>query len=529
MPISALVLCLCLALSFLGGCMKVGPDFRPPKTPVNEAWLEAEYAKSRPDLPVYPLWWQQLGDPVLDNLVTLARQQNLPLITAGLRILEARAQLGVAVGNIYPQTQQGAASLTYSQMSQRGPTVPQTGKQGSVQWTFWQDNAGFQAAWELDFWGKFRRGIEGAEANLAASVADYDNALVTLCSDVATNYVNLRVGEERLRIAKENASLEREALNIADVRFQLGATSERDVMQAKTLLESTESTIPQFTAAIEQSHHALCLLLGLPPSDLAQLLGQKSQIPVCPEEIGVGIPADLLRRRPDIRQAEFTAAAQCAAIGVAKADLYPSFSLTGSVGWMSSSYQKFQLADLFTNKTATASFVPGVTWNLFNYGQIMNNVRVQDARFQQALTTYTNTVLTALKEVEDGLSSYQQTKEQAVRLARAVDAAKRSAELAFLQYREGQTDFTTVIVAQRDQLNDQDSLAQVQGNIVLGMVGLYRSLGGGWEIRSDGDTVPAPVKEEMAKRTYWGPILKESPDKQEDPAKRGPGRYVPDF
>ena len=528
MPIRLFLLLLFLSAAVLPGCMKVGPDFKKPAAAQPKSWIEAEYATSRPDLPVHAEWWQQLNDPVLNNLVTLARQQNLPLQTAGLRIFEARAQLGVAVGQFYPQTQQGTANLTYTQTSMRSPASPQPGSQGRVQWTFWQDSVGFQAAWELDFWGKFRRGIEAAEANLSASVADYDNALVSLCSDVASTYVLMRVAEERLRIAKTNAALEREAVNIADIRYQLGATSERDVQQAKTLLDSTEATIPQLTDVLQKSFHALCLLLGMPPSDLSELLGQQGRIPVCPDQIGVGIPADLLRRRPDIRQAEYAAAAACAGIGVAKADLFPSFSLTGSVGWLSSSYQKFVLADIFSGKSATASFSPGVTWNLFNYGRIVNNVRAQDARFQQALLTYSNTVLTALKEVEDGISDFQLTKEQSVKLAAAAEAAKRAAELAFLQYRAGQTDFTTVIVAQQTQLSQQDALAQAQGNIVLGMVGLYRALGGGWEIRGQ-EVVPASVKEEMAKRTYWGGLLKESPEKQADPAKLGPGRYVPDF
>jgi len=520
---------LCLAALALTGCMKVGPDFKRPVTASPQAWLEADYAKSRPDLPMHDDWWKQLNDPVLDGLVALARQQNLTVQAAGARILEARAELGISVGELYPQTQQGVGGYTYTQASQSSPTAPQPGKQAGTQWIFWQNNLGLQAAWELDFWGKYRRAAESDSATLAATVADYDNALVTLASDVATYYVQLRVGEERLRIANTNAKLEREALGIAEIRFELGATSERDVMQAKTLLESTEATIPQFEAAIQKAHHALALLLGVAPSNLADLLGKDSHIPVCPEGMGLGIPADLLRRRPDVRSAEYQAAAQCARIGVAKAELFPSFSLTGNVGWLSSNVGAFKLQDILKAKTTTAGFGPGVTWNLFNYGQIVNNVRVQDARFEQAILGYRNSVLTALKEVEDGLSDFQGAKGQAARLTVAVDAATRGAELAFLQYREGKTDFTTVIVAQRDQLNEQDSLAQVQGNIVLGMVGTYRALGGGWEVLRGTEVVPSQVKDEMAKRTWWGPMLKVDPAKNDDPAKGGPSRYLPDF
>jgi len=525
MHIRLLTTLLCLAALFLTGCMKVGPDFKKPGAAKPDAWLEAEFAQSRPDIPPVEDWWKLLNDPVLDNLVAMSRQQNIPLHIAGVRILQARAQLGIAVGNIYPQTQQAVGAYTYTQASQSNPSAPQPGSQAGVQWLYWQNSVGLQAAWELDFWGKFRRAVESSSATLAASVADYDNALVTLASDVASTYVSLRVSEERLRIARENAVLEGEALKIADIRFTLGATSERDVMQAKTLLESTLARVPQLTNSIQKSRHALAILLGMPPSDLSALLGENSSIPVCPDQIGVGIPAELLRRRPDIRQAEYQAMAQCAQIGVAKADLFPSFSLTGNVGWLSSNMGAFSLADIVSAKSFTASFSPSVSWNIFNYGRIVNNVRLQDAKFEAALLTYRNTVLIALKEAEDGFSDYQQSRSQAGFLAKAADAAKRGAELAFLQYREGKTDFTTVIVAQQDQLNQQDSLAQAQGNIALGMVSLYRSLGGGWQERPE--TVPAQVKDEMSKRTFWGPMLNESPAKQDDPAKGGLDRYVP--
>ncbi len=511
----------------LAGCMKVGPDFAKPDVNPPADWLLAQHEQVAKDQPPPEDWWKLLNDPALDRLVAAARQQNLTLRTAGARILEARAQLGIAVGNIYPQTQQGTGSVTYTQASRRGPSSPQPPADDTAQFTYWQDTAGFSAAWELDFWGKFRRAIESDTASLAASVADYDNALVSLSSDVASTYVLMRVSEERLRIAVNNVKLQREALNIADIRFRLGATSERDVMQAKTLLESTEANIPVLTGSRDKARNALCALLALPPSDLSELLGDQSRIPQCPQQVGAGIPADLLRRRPDVRKAEYSAAAQCARIGVAKADLFPAFSLTGSVGWLSSTMGVYNLADIFSAKSLTAGFGPSVTWNLFNYGRIINNVRVQDARFEQALLGYRNAVIVALKEVEDNVSDFQQSRAQSLRLDQAAQAARRGAELAFLQYREGKTDFTTVIVAQQDQLTQEDALAVSKGNIALGMVGLYRSLGGGWEQRPD--PLTPQDKEEMRKRTYWGPMLKQDPATMDDPAKGGPGRYVPDF
>lgn len=529
MTIRPIVWTSCLSLILLTGCMKVGPDFQRPQTKSPEAWLEAEKGVSRPDLPIHDTWWTALNDPVLDGLLDKARSQNILLHTAAVRILEARAQLGSSVGQLYPQTQQAVGAYQFQQVSQTSPTAPQPAKQSGTQWAYWQNSVGFQAAWELDFWGKYRRGVEAAAAQLAASVAEYDNALVSLEANVASTYVTLRVAEARLRIAQDNAALEREGLKIANIRFTLGATSERDVEQAKSLLASTEATIPQFTAAIQKAKHALCVLLGLPPSNLDELLAATGRIPACPNELGVGIPADLLRRRPDIRKAEYAAAAQCASIGVAKAELFPSFSLTGNVGWLSSNVGAFSLADILAAKTFTAGVSPGFTWSLFNYGRILDNVRAQDARFQQALLTYRNTVLTALKEVEDSLSDFQQTRLQAVKLTEGVEAATRSAQLAFYEYQEGKTDFTTVIVAQRDQLSQQDSLAQAQGNIALGMIGLYRALGGGWELRQGQAVVPADIKEEMARRTNWGRLLNETPDRQADPSTSSPERYIPDF
>jgi NodT family efflux transporter outer membrane factor (OMF) lipoprotein len=507
--------------------MKVGPDFAKPKDSPPPAWLRADFDEFRSQLPVAGDWWKQLNDPALDRVMELARQQNLTIQAAGVRILAARAQLGIAVGNFYPQTQELTGGYTFTDASKSGPSAPQPKQQAGAQFQYWQNNAGFSAAWELDFWGKYRRDIESAGATLAATVADYDNALVTLAGDTASAYATLRTSQERLRIARENVVLQGEALNIATIRFQLGATSERDVMQAKTQLEATMATVPKLENLIAKAKNALSVLLGKEPSDLSEILGEKMAIPVCPDATGVGLPADMLRRRPDVRQAEFSAWAQCARIGVAKADLFPSFSLSGNVGWLSSNMGAFSLASLFTPQSFTAGFSPTITWPIFNYGRIINNVRLQDARFQESLITYSNTVLKALKETEDGLSDYRQSRLRTETLAKAAASAKRGAELAFLQYREGKTDFTTVIVAQQEQLTEQDSLAQSQGDIVLGFVSLHRALGSAWKDRPE--PVPAAVKEQMKKRTWWGREIDESPARQEDPDKAGPGRYLPDF
>jgi NodT family efflux transporter outer membrane factor (OMF) lipoprotein len=484
------------------GCAMVGPDYSRPTVKVEQTWLEIADHKVHPAEGNYKDWWQVFKDPALNGLIDTAYRENLTLRIAGVRVLEARAQLGIAVGEFYPQTQQGAGSYARTRMSERDPSAAY-----SSQFTFGQTEAGLNAAWELDFWGKFRRNIQSADAGLQASIADYDNALVSLTADVATNYILIRTLEKRLAIARENVRLQTESLQIAEARFEGGTTSQRDVEQAKTVLASTEATIPTLETQLRQTQNALCVLLGLPPRDLTSRLQGPQEIPAPPPQVAVGIPADLLRRRPDIRRAELQAMAQCSRIGVAKADLYPAFSLTGAVGFASSDVVNFYLGDVTSWRSRTTSFGPSFQWNLFNYGQITNQVRVQDARFQQLLLAYQNSVLTAQQEVEDNLVAFLQAQERARFLAESTAAAMRSLDLAVIQYREGITDFTTVLTAQQALLTQQNDLAVTLGDISRNLVGVYRALGGGWQIREGQDFVPVEIKEAMAKRTNWGRLL----------------------
>jgi len=324
---------------------------------------------------------------------------------------------------------------------------------------------------------------------------------------VARTYVLIRTIEERLRVARDNVIVQKESLRIAEVRFQGGATSERDVQQAFTQLRSTEASIPQLEASLRQAKNAVCTLLGMPPRNLDHMLGDRSAIPEAPLKVAVGIPADLLRRRPDIRSAELQAAAQCALIGVAKADLYPAFTLTGTFGFLSSADGKFSLSDIASWSSRTGSFGPAFTWNFLNYGQITNVVRVQDARFQELIFNYQDTVLRAQQEVEDGLSGFLQSQRRLIYLEEAAAAAKRSADLALIQYREGATDYTTVLTAQTALLAQQDSLASGQGDVPQGLIAVYRALGGGWEMRAGQIFLPADVTTAMGSRTNWGGLL----------------------
>jgi len=516
--------CIAIAL-LLSGCIKVGPDFTPPQTSVADEWLDTSgSAVDRGE--VDQAWWKVFGDPVLDELVETAYRQNLTLQAAGVRVLQARAQLGIAIGDIYPQTQNAFGSTTYNRQSGRAPFQQNS---ASSMLTYWQAQVGVQAAWELDFWGRFRRAIEAADAALLGSVADWDNALVSLTGDVATNYVQIRTLEERLAIARSNVDVQRESLNIAEIRFEGGTTTERDVEQARTVLASTEALIPQFEASLQQTKNALCVLLGIPPSPLQEILSRSSGIPVAPVQVAAGIPGDLLRRRPDVRAAEMRAAAQSAQIGVAKADLYPAFSLTGNFGFLSSDWSHFDLSDIFMAKSRAFSVGPSVQWNFLNYGQITNNVRVQDAAFQALVADYGNVVLNAQREVEDGLVAFVKAQGRTEFLRLSSAAAARSQVLAVLQYREGITDFTTVLTAEQSLLQQEDSLAVSRGDIPLGLIRTYRALGGGWELR-EGDPVVSPeIREAMDKRTNWGRLLRPSNVKQVSTQAAPPAVPAPDW
>ncbi|HUJ90516.1 MAG TPA: efflux transporter outer membrane subunit, partial [Syntrophorhabdales bacterium] len=452
---------LTFALLFLFGCAKVGPDFVRPKADVLPNWLEAEDSRIDGGAVSYRSWWRVFDDPVLDRLVDTAYRQSLSLRIAGVRVLEARAQLGIAIGGFFPQSQQAFGSLQYNRVSEHSPQALI-----SSNLTYTQSEVGLSASWELDFWGKFRRAIESADAGLMSTVFDYDNALVSLTADAATSYILIKTLEKRISIARQNAESQTESLKIAEARFHEGTTSQRDVEQATTILNDTEGSIPTLETQLRQAKDALCVLMGLPPSDLTGLLsGSASDIPAPPPRIAVGIPADLLRRRPDIRSAEYQAMAQGAQIGVAKAELYPAFSLSGTFGFLSSNVGGSALANMFRWGSRTYTAGPGVQWNLFNYGTLTNNVRVQDARFQQLLIGYQNAVLKAQQEVEDNLVAFLKAQKRAEFLGRSAGAARRSLDLAVMQYREGVTDFTTVLTAQQALLNEQDNLATTLGSI----------------------------------------------------------------
>jgi NodT family efflux transporter outer membrane factor (OMF) lipoprotein len=495
--------CLLIFITLIGtGCIKVGPGFIRPGSVVSPSWIESSDPRMQTDSFLSREWWRVFNDPVLDGLIDRAYKENLNLRIAGLRVLEARAQLGVATGQYFPQTQEALASLEQSRASDRAQTAL---RGGSL--TTRQDQFGVLTSWELDFWGKFRRNIESAQAALHATVADYDAALVSLTADVANAYIVLRTAEKRIEIAEENVKAQKEALRLSEARVAGGATTQLDVEQAKISLTETQSLVPLLQSQLRQAKNALCVLLGIPPNDLATVITGPAVIPAPPLKVVVGIPADLLVRRPDIRSALYQAASQSARIGVAKADLFPSLSLTGSFGYLTTDVSGFALKDIFRWGSRYYTVGPAAQWSLFNYGRITNAVRVEDARFQQSLIAYQNTVLKAQQEVEDGLVAFLRAQEQGAFLAESAAAAQHSLNISMVQYKEGAKDFTAVLLAQFVLLRQQDSLTVTLGAVSADLVAVYRSLGGGWEIREGHDFIPPDVREMMVKRTDWGELL----------------------
>ncbi len=500
------LLCVAALVFNNGGCVltspgqwvhngfKVGPEYGRPPAPVAAEWIQS----NDPAVQNQRLddWWQVFGDPTLNSLIVTAYDQNPNLRIAGTRVLQARAGQAIAVGNIFPQTQQGIASYARANLNKNlpliGPLVSAAGTNGqSLAFNNWFD--GFNLSWELDLWGRLRRNIESNNASLDASVEDYDAALVTLVADVATNYVQYRVAQERIKIARDNVRIQEGTLAIAEQKFKVGTTNRLDVEQARTVLEQTRSTIPALEIVRGQANDALCTLLGIPPRDLEPELGPGPELgappmPNTPVWVAAGIPADLLRRRPDVRSAERKVAAQCAQIGVAEAALYPTLAINGFIGWDAADFAKF-----FDTHSFIGAVFPTFTWNILNYGRIKNNVRMQQAKTEELIATYQNTVLTAGREVQTPLRGFIRSREQADDLARSVKAATAASELGLQQYQAGTIDFNRVFNLETTQVQQQDQLAVAAGNIALNLVSAYRALGGGWELRLRQEQLPVDI------------------------------------
>lgn len=457
---------------------KVGPNFLKPNAAVTEHWIDAADKRIASEPADMSHWWSIFNDPVLEGLMNESEAQNLTLREAGFRIMQSRAARDFQAGNLFPQLQTLNGSYTRSQISKRNANTSFLPQRFTS-----QHQMSFNLSWELDFWGRYRRSIEAADAELDASVEDYDAALVTLQGDIASTYVEIRTFERELVLVRANVVLQKQTLDYTDQRAKAGLTSDLDLVQAQSNLAQTEALIPSFEADLRFATNRLCVLLGTPPTAMAQRLGQ-APIPTAPERIAVGIPAELLGRRPDIRRAERLAAAQCARIGVATADLYPRISINGVLGTSSALFK-----NLLQNEATFGSIGPSYQWNILNYGRLRNAIQLQDARFQELVASYQQSVLQAAREAEDGMIRFLKYQEKAIALERSVKSSEKAVELAVSQYRGGLVDFNRVSLLQLNLVQQQDLLAQAQGTIALGLVDLYRALGGGWEHRLNAGVV----------------------------------------
>jgi NodT family efflux transporter outer membrane factor (OMF) lipoprotein len=364
----------------------------------------------------------------------------------------------------------------------------------------WAYGAGLDVAWELDFWGKFRRGIESADAAYLASIATYDDVQVLVAAQAASFYATIRTIELRLRIAHENAALQKRSLEITQRLFKSGNESELDLQQARTQYLSTLASIPELEGGLRQVQNALNVLLARPPGPLPELEAGRGEIPTAGLAVIVDLPADLLRRRPDVRTAEMFLAAQSAQIGVSQAALYPSITLVGSVGLSASSL------DSVAN-TLQWGLGPVLTWNIFDWGRLKNQVLVQDARFQQLYEQYQGTVLRAARELDDAATDFATARAQVDILSEAAEAARRSYDIATIQYREGLVDFQRVLDSQRSLFNQQERLVSTQGAVTQSLISVYKAMGGGWQSARALPLVDEQTRAAMSERSDWKGLL----------------------
>jgi NodT family efflux transporter outer membrane factor (OMF) lipoprotein len=486
-------------LVFLSSCLMVGPDYKEPAKKVAEHWVNTD--KSIRKEPIQNAnWWQLFHDPTLSCLINLGYQNNISLQSVAARVLKSRAMLSQTVGQLYPQQQNAVGNLIYQKIG--GQSL-----QFVLPPSFTTAVLGVSANWELDFWGKYRRQVLSSDAAFLSSYAAYDSALVTLTSDIALTYINIRITEELIDVTKRNIKIQAMGLGISRTRYQEGETNMLDVELAKTELYKTMATMPTLRSNLQKSKDLLAVLLGTTPDKVDPLIEKSYGIPTAPKDIAVGIPQDAIVRRPDVYQARLKAVAQLEGIGAIKANLYPNFSLAGTFALSSNDINNSSLSELFNWSNRMALAGPSFSWPLLNYGRITNAVREQDAAFQEALLNYLNLVLTAQQEVQDSITSFIETKKSAKFLMISNSSAMKATQLSVIRYREGESDFIPVLDSERQQLVVQTSLTTAKGDIPKAVVSLFRALGGGWQIRGCNDIVSNQVKAEMAKRTNWGNLL----------------------
>lgn len=509
-----------LSVLGLSACTTLGPDYvHPEQTALPSDWsLEKAAQDTQQSEQKLQQWWQQFNDPTLNQLVEMASQQNLDLEAAGLRIVQARSLLGISTGLQYPQVQTVSGNLARAYVNDQGV-----------------NNAAlsFDAGWEMDIWGKYARGIESAEAGYYASIASYHDIMVTITAEVARNYINYRTFQERILLSRRNIEIQERVVNITQVQFDSGNVTELDVQQAKNQLFNTKAAQPSLEIAMKQSRTALALLLGVLPEDVEKLLqsdgfaqrmadyenqfkssgrkpalsgnDERSIVPR-PPLLDSKVDANLVMRRPDLQVSEMQARAQSAQIGVAETALYPSFSLFGSIGIDSTvpDGSSFSFSDSLTMVVG-----PTFSWNIFQYGRVKNNIRFEDAKFQETLTNYNKKVLQAVNEVTNALEAYDLYLEQKSLRLQSVNSSIRAFNISMTQYENGQISFERLLNSVEKMTRAEDSYATIKGNVANQVVALYKALGGGWEAQTGKPFLSETVAKQMQDRSDWDGLLDE--------------------
>ncbi|MGR2805356.1 TolC family protein [Vibrio harveyi] len=509
-----------LSVLGLSACTTLGPDYvHPEQTTLPSDWsLEKAAQDTQQSEQKLQQWWQQFNDPTLNQLVEMASQQNLDLEAAGLRIVQARSLLGISTGLQYPQVQTVSGNLARAYVNDQGV-----------------NNAAlsFDAGWEMDIWGKYARGIESAEAGYYASIASYHDIMVTITAEVARNYINYRTFQERILLSRRNIEIQERVVNITQVQFDSGNVTELDVQQAKNQLFNTKAAQPSLEIAMKQSRTALALLLGVLPEDVEKLLqsdgfaqrmadyenqfkssgrkpalsgnDERSIVPR-PPLLDNKVDANLVMRRPDLQVSEMQARAQSAQIGVAETALYPSFSLFGSIGIDSTvpDGSSFSFSDSLTMVVG-----PTFSWNIFQYGRVKNNIRFEDAKFQETLTNYNKKVLQAVNEVTNALEAYDLYLEQKSLRLQSVNSSIRAFNISMTQYENGQISFERLLNSVEKMTRAEDSYATIKGNVANQVVALYKALGGGWEAQTGKPFLSETVAKQMQDRSDWDGLLDE--------------------
>ncbi len=489
---------LLMPVMLISACTTLGPDYQEPTTPWLESWRTSLYGLSRSEKDRNQddlrFWWQTFNDEHLNQLIERVRQENPGLRIAGLRILESRAQLGIADSARLPQLQQLNSGVSYINTRDQGGTLPDSSQ------SFVSYQLGFNLAWELDFWGRFRRAVEAADAAYFAAISNQRDAQVLLVAQTADLYFSFRTTQLRIDIARKNAQIQKRSLEITEQLFRKGQGSELDLQQAKTQYLATLATIPDLQLALIKTRNTLAALLGRPPGELPELQNLPRELPRVDNLVIEGVPAQRLLKRPDVRTAAWQVATQSAQIGIAEADFYPSINLLGSLGWSANTLSG-------SPNTRLLSAGPSLTWHLFDHGRIANNVRLQDARLQQLIEQYQQTVLQAAREIDDAAYSLLKRGEQQSILHDSVVAAERSLEIASKRYREGYSGFQRVLDAQRAVATQADRELTNQGSRISAVIALYKALGGGWQVTPVAELIPASVRDTMQQRTDWGNLL----------------------